>query len=107
MSQLFITLPGCYDAVVSAMQNLSNDDLKISTIKPRLVAEKLKFKHRSAESITENVEIAFATKKKFKQRINGECNNCGKHGHKKVDCHVKFNSGVNCIWSELCSRLRS
>ena len=42
-------MPWCYDAVVSAMENLSDKDLKILKDKTRLLAEELKFKHRAVD----------------------------------------------------------
>ena len=84
------------------MENLPDEDLKISTVKPRLLAGELKLKHRAVESVTQNVVTAFATKMKFKNKFNGKCNNSGKYGHKKIDCRVKINSHKN--WSELYGR---
>ena len=88
VSQLFVTLPVSFDAVVTALENLSDDDLNMNTVRTRLLAENQKLKNRAAESVSSNV-TAFTSKKKFKPKFNGKCNNCGKFGHKKVDCRLK------------------
>ena len=89
VSQLFISLPPCFDVVVTALENLAEDQIKLSTIKTRLLTEEQKLKSISNEQIPQQIVTAFATKKKFKSKFNGKCNNCGKFSHKKADCRSK------------------
>lgn len=42
VSQLFISLPSSYDVVTTAMENLGDDQLKLDTVKARLLAEEQK-----------------------------------------------------------------
>ena len=92
VSQLFISLPGTFDPVVTALENLSESDLKLSDVKCRLLAEDIKLKNRAVESSLQNVSTTFSAKTKFKGKFNGRCHKCGKFGHKKVDCRCKVNN---------------
>lgn len=87
VSQLFLTLPESYDAVVTALENLPNEELTVSIVKQRLLAEESKKKQRTSEIVEEKI-TAFATKKK-KAKFNGKCHKCGRYGHMKKDCRVK------------------
>lgn len=94
VAQLFITLPAQYDAVVTAMENLDDENLKLTMVKSRLLGEECKQKSRSSDEQMQNNATAFSSKKPFKARFNGKCNKCGKFGHKKADCRVKMQNSA-------------
>ena len=58
ISQLFITLPASYDAVVTALENLAEEDLKLSTVKSRLLGEETKQNNRNADQQTNSTNAA-------------------------------------------------
>ena len=88
VSQLFVSLPQSFDAVVTALENLPDDDLKLTMVKSRLLGEDAKQKSRNLEK-SEN-SVVFAAKKNFKNKFNGRCHKCNKYGHKQKDCRSSF-----------------
>lgn len=93
VSQLFISLPSSYDVVTTAMENLGDDQLKLDTVKARLLAEEQKRSGRESGSFVDGVSdgsgSAFAAKpvrSKEKNKFQGKCFVCGEVGHKKFSC---------------------
>lgn len=91
---LLLTLPSEYDAVVTALETLLTEQLKLSFVKNRLLDEEAK---RSNVLDNDNKRVAFATSKnskgsnskfkgKNKAKFTFQCHNCGKYGHKRADC---------------------
>ena len=75
---------------MTAMENLGDENLKLTMFKSRLLGEECKQKNRSSDEQMQNNATTFSSKKPFKARFNGKCNKCGKFGHKKADCRVKM-----------------
>lgn len=92
VSQLFLTLPDSYDAIVTALENLPEEQMTLNTIKSRLLAEELKKKNRNAEE-EDRPLTAFTAKNK--RRFNGKCHKCGKFGHTKKDCQCSRNNRID------------
>lgn len=77
VSQLFISLPSSYDAVTTAMENLSDDQLKLDVVKARLLAEEQKRNGRGHSSSVESLNTAFVGRSR---QFAGRCYGCGDAG---------------------------
>lgn len=95
---LFDGLPESYDPLVTALENLKDEELKVSIVKNRLLAEELK-KFERKNGGQSNVGTALAAggnksfnnkksneKPKSKKKFKGKCFKCGKVGHKEDVC---------------------
>lgn len=93
---LFQSLPDSFDPLVTALENMAEDDLKLELVKQRLLAEDIKRSERNVE-ISEIKTTAFSGQKKWKKPVqfNGKCNKCGKRGHYKKDCRQKYTNEAN------------
>lgn len=89
VSQLFATLPESFDPLVTALENLGEENLKLDVVRERLLAEELKKTDRVADSCHEK-PTAFQGSKQKPGKFTGKCNRCQKKGHKAKDCRVKL-----------------
>lgn len=89
VSQLFATLPESFDPLVTALENLGEENLKLDVVRERLLAEELKKTDRAADSCQEK-PAAFQGSKQKPGKFTGKCNRCQKKGHKAKDCRVKL-----------------
>lgn len=94
---LFDALPASYDPLVTAMENVKPEELKLSYVKSRIQAEeqkKLERKHQDeASTCFENSAFtAWKSQQFYRQprQFHGFCFNCGRQGHKKYQCKEKF-----------------
>lgn len=85
LAQLFMTLPSKFDALITALQTIDEQDLTLNLVKERLLLEEIKLSDRQEhESSDLHESSVFATKKKVK----GKCFKCNKFGHKSSECRV-------------------
>lgn len=82
---LLLTLPESFESVVTALETIKAEDLKIEFVKGRLLDtdtnRKTKSKDYSENPETDNEAVAMAASK-----LDVICYNCGKKGHYKSDC---------------------
>lgn len=99
MSQLFATLLESFDPLVTALENLGKENLKLDVIRERLLAEELKKTDRVANSYQVKPAAYHGSKKK-PGKFTGKYNRCQKKGHKakeyrmelKTDGHAEDNA---------------
>lgn len=90
---LFQTLPDTYDPLVTALENIPEEELSLEVVKQRLLAEELKRTERHEDS--GEVKLAAFSGDKHRKPISkpmkfqGKCHKCGKRGHMKKDCRQK------------------
>lgn len=87
---LFGTLPESYDPLITALENLGDDDLTLDVVKQRLLGEEVK-QHERHQDGTNEKSTAFAGEKTRarSKKFGGKCHKCGKKGHMKKDCWQK------------------
>lgn len=93
---LFGTLPESYDPLITALENLGDDDLTLDVVKQRLLGEEVKQldRHQDGTSEKPNAFVGEKDRTTFK-KFNGKCHRCGKKGHMKKDCRQKNHSEAN------------
>lgn len=93
---LFGTLPERYDPLITALENLGDDNLTLDVVKQRLLGEEVKQLERQQDSTIEK-STAFAGEKNKDRpkKFIGKCHKCGKKGHMKKDCRQKHPSEAN------------
>ncbi|CAD7087797.1 unnamed protein product [Hermetia illucens] len=118
VAHLLLSLPNSYDAVITAIETLSDDSLSLAFVKTRLLDHEVKLTNEGRNLCEQvlHVENVSYNKKKFKQKgamnksdfnrhnnkINKlkfpkntrkfECHHCGRKGHIKKDCYYYKNS---------------
>lgn len=95
---LFQTLPDSYDPLVTALENVPEQDLKLEVVKQRLLSEDLKRQERNG-GVGEAKGAAFSGDK-TKKPFLGKCHKCGKRGHLKKDCRQKAGSEANAVTNQ-------
>lgn len=103
ISHLLLTLPTCYDGVVTTIETLSEANLTLAFVKTRLLDQETKLKNTSKDTsakvlqaignnqVKENKYKNKAMhKKQFKNKFKSKpkCFHCGKPGHLKRDCFL-------------------
>lgn len=92
VSQLFISLPPSYDVVTTAMENLDDQQIKLETVKARLLAEEQKRSGRESSSSAANrsdgmvLAAKSGNRREKPAKFPGKCYHCGEIGHKKFAC---------------------
>lgn len=87
---LFLTLPKCYDTIVTALETIPDRKLTLDFVKSRLLEEEIKRRNTGTIKKNETKAIAFtANKFPFK------CYKCDRIGHKKADCKFKKDKDRN------------
>ena len=109
ISHLLITLPSCYDGIITAIETLSEENLTLAFVKNRLLDQEIKIKndhndtskkvmnaivHNNNNTYKNNLFKNRVTKPKkiFKgnSKYKVKCHHCGREGHIKKDCfHYK------------------
>ncbi|KAK9674692.1 Zinc knuckle, partial [Popillia japonica] len=92
--QLLLTLPSSYDPIVTALETLDPQKLTLEFVKSKLLDQELKKNSTQLEDTRAAFSSKFGNKgSKFNRKTNQgkifKCYNCGKLGHKKVDCRLK------------------
>lgn len=85
ISHLTINLPACYDALVTALENVPN--LTLELVKSRLLSEEQKMRGREGD-VEPKVEVGFMSKGKGWMN-DVKCYNCNKKGHFSSQCTQK------------------
>lgn len=94
---LFDALPESFDPLITALENLKDEELTLAYVKSRLLAEELKRKERNvtaAGSSNSSAFVASGNKKQMQHRFKGKCHECNEVGHKAYQC-PKRKSNVN------------
>ncbi|KXJ69949.1 hypothetical protein RP20_CCG025350 [Aedes albopictus] len=92
---LSLTLPESFDPLMTALENLPENELTYELMKTRLLSDESKRLDRIHSN--EEKPTAFAGDQRKKQggeKFNGKCHGCGKRGHMKKDCRKKTNAHV-------------
>lgn len=87
-SALSLTLPESFDPIVTALENLPEDELTYELMKTRLQGEESKRMDRM-QSYEEKPAVFLGNNKKpGNRKHNGKCHACGQKGHFKKDCRM-------------------
>lgn len=89
VSQLFVSLPESYDPLITALENIKEDELTLSVVKQRLLAEEAKRGDRIEDHGVGKSGTVFVARKNNKFKFNGKYHNCGKMGHMKMNCRFR------------------
>lgn len=76
---LFKTFPEEFQPLITALENVKDDNLTIDYVKSRFLNEEIR----------QNQRETFATKDAAFATFSGECYNCHKKGHKSTECTRK------------------
>ncbi|KAF2891152.1 hypothetical protein ILUMI_15021 [Ignelater luminosus] len=89
---LLNSLPDSFPTIVTVLQNLPEESLNVDVIKGKLrdEVERRRLQPNSDKN-GDKTSVAFTAK----QRFNGNCNLCGKYGHKARYCYNRFGEEKN------------
>lgn len=93
VSHMFLTLPSSFDALTTALENMSPTELTLDVLKSRLLSDEHKRSGREKfdTSLSEAAAVVGQQEKK-KRKFNGHCFKCGKRSHLKSDCRSEKQS---------------
>ena len=83
---LLDSLPDSYDPLITALENLKDDELTLAYVKSRLLAEKEKKHEKNYKSEENQLTALYATTRNHQWNYRGNCYKCGKTGHKHYQC---------------------
>ncbi|KAF2890940.1 hypothetical protein ILUMI_15233 [Ignelater luminosus] len=83
---LLNSLPDSFSTIVTVLENLPEESLNVDVIKGKLRDEVERRLQPNSDKSGDKTSVAFTAKQKF----NGNCNLCGKYGHKARYCYNRF-----------------
>ncbi|KAK9688266.1 protein of unknown function (DUF4219) [Popillia japonica] len=83
---LLLTLPKSFDAIVTAIDTMADDNITLNFVKSKLLDHDLKKNGNSEKISNKMTTTAFTSHSKFKYK----CFSCGKIGHRKADCKFRI-----------------
>lgn len=75
---MFLTLPGSYDPLVTALENIDEDELNMDIVKQRLLGEESKRADRVDNLMEEKSPAFVGGRGKKQKKFNRKCHRCEK-----------------------------
>jgi hypothetical protein len=96
--QIFLILPETYVNCITSRETIGTEDVTLEEVKTKLSAYWDRWIKKKTKNETTNQAIlvdnqARGKSQHYRKQLKGICGNCGKQGHKTVDCWGKKSNG--------------